>query len=335
MNKTIIILFLSFFIFSCKNEDKTLSTKNSGNSKIVEQSQGQILNENCVVFISPSSNKIDLLKKKLGNDFYTIADDINFYSANASEFLDSLKVKHIEADETTLLSFNDNSGKLTKIEAVKNKNDWYAILYNNNDKKFEITNLVDFNTNYKSFFKIQVNNTIASKSINEIESQMNKKYSKIKDVKCDLNKDNLQDVILVFEPKNQTSNNDSSILIDSPVLVLINQGNNKFSISKNVNIIQTANYSCPSDGFGNIVVKDNYFTVEQNTCGGWYFADEYITFKYVMETKKIILQKFSQVFTDRKDPNREIPESTATSKNFGPIQFESFNRETILEKLKK
>lgn len=335
MNKTIIILFLSFFIFSCKNENKTLITKNSGNLEIVEQSQSKILNENCVVFISPSSSKINLLKKKLGNDFYTIADDINFYSANASEFLDSLKVKHIEAEETTLLSFNDKSGKLTKIEAVKNNNDWYAVLYNDNDKKFEITNLVDFNTNYKFFFKIQINNIISFKSINEIESQMNEKYSKIKDVKCDLNKDNLQDVILVFEPKNKTSNNDSSILIDSPILVLINQGNNKFSLSKNVNIIQTANSNCPSDGFGNIVVKDNYFTVEQNSCGGWYFADEYITFKYIMETKQIVLQKFSQVFTDRKDPNREIPDLIANSKNFGTLEFDNFNREMIIEKLKK
>ena len=333
MNKLIILLSLSLLIFSCKNENNNATTENSENKKINSQTLDINLNENCVIFISPSSKKIEEMKKKLGDDFYTIADDINFYSANASEFLDSLKIKHIEADERAILTFNDNNNKLTKIENVNNKNDWYAVLYNENDKKFKITDLVDFNTNYKSFFKI--NTQTSFKTVSEIVSNMSDKYTKIKEIKCDLNKDNFEDEILVFEPKQISSGSDNIELMDSPVLVLINDGNNKFVYFKNLNIIQTSNTTCPSDGFGNIVVKDNYFTVEQNTCGGWYFADEYITFKYDLETKQIIFHKFSQSLTDRNNPEKEIPESSITSKNFGNIKFENFNREIVLEKLKK
>lgn len=334
MNKLIILSSLIFFLFSCKSENKSTPNEDSQTAKTVEKNSSTILNENCVIFISPSDTKIVEMKKKLGNDFYTIADDINFYSANAYEFLDSLKVKHIEANETTKFTFNDKNNILTDIIDNNNKNDWFSILYNDNDKNFKITNLIDFKANYKSFFKIKSNSNTSIKGINEIETEMNSKYSMIKNIKCDLNKDKLEDIILVFEPKNQSSSNNSDTVMDSPVLVMINQGNNKFSVSKNLNIIQTINSNCPSDGFGNIVLKDNYFTIEQNICGGWYLADEYITFKYDLEKKELILHKFSQSLTDRKNPEKEIPELNLTNKKFGNIYFEGFNRETILEKFK-
>ena len=93
--------------------------------------------------------------------------------------------------------------------------------------------------------------------------------------------------------------------------------------------------NCPSNGFDNLIIKDNYFTIEQGICGGWNFINEYITFKWDKETDKVILHKYSQSFTDRRDPNKEIPLNLYNNKDFGKINFESFTQDLIASKTVK
>lgn len=152
--------------------------------------------------------------------------------------------------------------------------------------------------------------------------------------KCDLNKDGKEDDILIFEPKVIKSDSDNDVTMNSPVYILINNGNNNYQVYNNSNIIYTSNSTCSSDGFQSLVVKDNYLTIEQNTCGGWYLIDEYITFKFDTNSNEIVLHKFGQSFTDRKDPNKEVPDSVLSNKNFGKILFKNFNSQTISEKKK-
>lgn len=143
MKNTFLVIFLSIFSFSisCKrNDDKKIQVKNNKDTIF--------LNEKSVLFISPSIKKLEKLKKQYGEDFYTIADDANYYSANALEYMDSLHEKYLNRNENTIIAYKDK-GKV-KIIPLSQKN-WYSILYKNNN--YEIVDLVNFKKEYISFFQ--------------------------------------------------------------------------------------------------------------------------------------------------------------------------------------
>jgi len=95
-------------------------------------------------------------------------------------------------------------------------------------------------------------------------------------------------------------------------------------IARNSQLIRLAddNATCPADGFSKLVSKGNYFTIEQQNCGGWFFINEYITFQYVPATGKIQLHKYGLSFTDRREPDKAIPDKISTAKQFGQRYFD-------------
>ncbi|MGI4973396.1 MAG: hypothetical protein ACRYGH_31005 [Janthinobacterium lividum] len=86
---------------------------------------------------------------------------------------------------------------------------------------------------------------------------------------------------------------------------------------------------CPSAGFERIVSKGDYFTIEQQTCGGWYYINEYITFHYLKASRKIVLHKYGRVSTDRRDPNKAIPAELYTAKQLGPRSFNQVTKASL------
>lgn len=94
-------------------------------------------------------------------------------------------------------------------------------------------------------------------------------------------------------------------------------------IARNSQLIRLAADArdCPLDGFYAIVTKGNYFTIEQQNCSGWFFINEYMTFRYVPGTRNIELHKFGLAFTDRRAPDKAIPDKIFTSKHFGQRLF--------------
>ncbi|MFH7015051.1 hypothetical protein [Flavobacterium sp. FlaQc-47] len=188
---------------------------------------------------------------------------------------------------------------------------------------------------HKSRIRTKTEDKITVVNIDSIKRDLqNQGYQISAEKKCDLNKDGKEDDVLIFEPKVIKSDSNNDVIMNSPVYILISNENNNYQVYKNLNIIYTSNSTCPSDGFQSLVVKDNYLTIEQNTCGGWYIIDEYTTFKFDITSNEIVLHKFGQSFTDRKDPNKDVPDSVLSNKNFGKILFENFNSKTILEKKK-
>ncbi len=104
------------------------------------------------------------------------------------------------------------------------------------------------------------------------------------------------------------------------------------TIMKNPSILRLLDEGgqCPSEGFQRIAVKGDYFTIEQQSCGGMLFIDEYITFKATSDGR-IYLHRFSIVKTDREDPERVIPQQDLTTKNFGQIGFEDVALRSLYE----
>ena len=102
-------------------------------------------------------------------------------------------------------------------------------------------------------------------------------------------------------------------------------------VAQNNHIIRQLddNGNCPSEGFRRVVSTGNFFTIEQQNCGGWFFIDEYITFRYVPATGEIRLHKFGLTFTDRRNPDQAVPDRVYTEKQFGTRTFNQFQADDI------
>jgi hypothetical protein len=66
----------------------------------------------CAVFISPTSEEIDELKKAGGEDFYISADDAIYYNAQAQALLDSLQIKIVHTDKKYLKLVKSNKKEI-------------------------------------------------------------------------------------------------------------------------------------------------------------------------------------------------------------------------------
>lgn len=115
------------------------------------------------------------------------------------------------------------------------------------------------------------------------------------------------------------------------ILVLSNQGKGLIKLKENNEIIFAYNSNCPSDGFEKIVAKNEYFTIEQSFCAGNLFVNSYTTFKIDDETNTVLLSKYGEQYTDRNNPDNDIPTKTWTYKDFGKVNFEDVNESFIIK----
>ncbi|MEJ5104733.1 hypothetical protein [Chryseobacterium sp. MYb328] len=115
---------------------------------------------------------------------------------------------------------------------------------------------------------------------------------------------------------------------DGIIEVTLNRINKKFVNTK----VLEGNPNCPDTSLDNIVLKNNYFTIEKYNCTDKYYLKEYITFKF---DKDLLLHKYSIEFTDRHDPDKSIPNKNYTSKDFGNVKFENVDREFLINLLNK
>ena len=149
MKKILILLLVSILFIYCKQNEKTTTNEIVTNNK----KDTVFVKENQVLFISPSLSNINEMKNEQGEDFYTIADDMNFYSANAFEFLDSIKVSYINVDSDHVIAYKKN-GKTFYILPLQSK--WYS-LFNRDGKLIEV-DLVNFKEDYKNITSLKNDN---------------------------------------------------------------------------------------------------------------------------------------------------------------------------------
>ena len=108
--------------------------------------------------------------------------------------------------------------------------------------------------------------------------------------------------------------------------ILINENGNYNIWNQSKKIVANIDFSnCPADGFSRIAFKNNYFTIEESICDGWLFVRNYITFKYIKTNNDIYLHKHGLIYTDRRNPDKKIPEKIFTSEQFGNILFQQYD----------
>ncbi|MCV9926934.1 SH3 domain-containing protein [Flavobacterium sp. LS1R49] len=270
-------------------------------------------------------DKSMLVFEKIKKERNQSPENISKNKQSKFEVFDKDGYTNLRADKNSSSKVLDKVISGEEIEILESIGDWWHIK----------TKTGKIGYVHKSRIRIKTDDNSTFFSATEFKKDLQSKgYVITVEKKCDLNQDGKEDQLLVFEPKVIGSNSSNDIIMNSPVCILINKGNDKYLVYKNLNIIYTVVSNCPSDGFQSLVVKDNYFTIEQNTCGGWYLIDEYTTFKFDKNSDEIVLHKFGQSFSDRKNPDKVIPDLLLSTKNFGKILFQNFNSKTILEKKK-
>jgi len=110
-----------------------LASEQSDTSKV------QTIDFDCAVFIYPTDEQIEELKKTEGEDnFYVGADDSNFYQSQAIQLLDSVGIKTADPEKKQFLKFIGSQNNWTLDIRKKNLPAWNLIFFKK-DKAPQVT----------------------------------------------------------------------------------------------------------------------------------------------------------------------------------------------------
>jgi hypothetical protein len=184
--------------------------------------------------------------------------------------------------------------------------------------------------NLKPLEKLDLKSLIKnSRKGNVIESRNS--ASVVKQIIQDLDGDGIKDKIEVYK---NTSLKDQFEQEHFSLPIKIFKGTQSgFELWKeNKNLVYSADNTCVSEGFSNIVVKGNYFTIEAQTCYDYnVLVDGFTTFK--VENNDIFLYKYGEEYFDKSNHDKEIPSKVWTQKDFSKVKFQDVD-ESFLRKLK-
>jgi len=127
--------FRKFLVFSAPTADLTLISEKAG------------------IFIGPDNLQIEQLKSEIGeDDFYTIADDNNYYESEASDFLEQKNIK-IVYPKTRYLKFKTATGKEFNFDTKSKANPgWLTVLFDPKKESPIIVSPVDIDLEYEIYF---------------------------------------------------------------------------------------------------------------------------------------------------------------------------------------
>lgn len=139
--------------------------------------------------------------------------------------------------------------------------------------------------------------------------------------------------IIVLENKQIKKENPTHNSLE--IVILEKNATDKFILkNKNNDIVFKYDDNCPADGYTSIVGKNIFFTIEQVYCKDFLFVNSYTTFKYDNKKSEFVLHKYGEVFTDRANPDKDIPTITKSTKDFGKILFNEVSQEKLVELIK-
>lgn len=152
-------------------------------------------------------------------------------------------------------------------------------------------------------------------------------YQIDKEKSADINKDGINDKIYVLYKENDANLTVNVIFIDKNSQVL--------KIFRNKNILHSFSGNSLAEGLRNIVVKNNYFTFEDNVSGGNPVQNVFTTFMYNKNNDEIFLHKYGVETVYPDGVEEKDLDKTYSIKDFGVINFEDFNTETINDLIHK
>lgn len=293
-------------MIGCKKEIH-LSSENI--NKKIKIDTLELEDKNIVIFIKPSLKYLDSLKKTYKNedDFYTIADDANFYTAEAGNYSIKNKID-------TVNTFNDKIIKIgNSVISLSKYKPWTLLLYKKGE---QVVNIFPVDME-KEFFSYYPDNKDESKTNNEILSKYNLSPSNIL-YKNKINFYANEEKNNVFILQNEDANKRTFLLIK-----------NKKTVIKSENII-------PCEECGNGAESFYDYKIEN---GILYFSSSYksneniyqMNFEFTKDQNsffilnKVIINKSS---IGESNENKII----LNQKEFGQIKIENFNYSDFVSK---
>lgn len=182
---------------------------------------------------------------------------------------------------------------------------------------------------FSTVYSCQSNDLMLKKLSENTKKSMQLDYTLQKEEICDLNNDQKKDIILIYKPKNIDQEIES---LDTPVILLLSQNSDYIKIENSSILYSYIPNSSVLDN--NLVVKNEFFTLEQTEGNGNNKRKTYITFRYNQDNKQVFLSKYG-IETSFPGKTKNITKTKLfSSKDFGKIKFEDFNTETISSSLK-
>lgn len=141
--------------------------------------------------------------------------------------------------------------------------------------------------------------------------------------KGDLNKDNIEDIVVVLE------NNKGDDMSARPLLLLIQDAKGVYTLAaRNDKVVACKGCGgMMGDPLAGIAIKNGFFTIEE--AGGsrerW---TRYITFQYDTAQKTWVLHRIDESMVDTLEPKND-KKSVKTAKNFGKILFTQYDSEKM------
>lgn len=211
-NIFVFIICCSLFL-ACKKE-VPLSSKNLSSNKIKTDTV-RIENKNLVVFITPTSAYIDSLKNSYKNedDFFTIADDANFYTAEAGDYIINQRVDTINITNQKILKIG---GKVINVSKYK---PWTLLLYKKDQSQIKNIFPIDIEKEFFNYYLKNQENNNGSLEDFLITNKLNPSNILYKN-EFDFNADGLLDYILILKKDDNVK-----------TFILIEKANNNFSLS--------------------------------------------------------------------------------------------------------
>lgn len=324
------LVFLSL-LFSCKGQDKKIEDYNF---ELEDSDQHYIMND-------WSTSKIEQYYKRIAQLITDIHDDYKIPSkTHFSDVINSslnLKVdynktfqiapKTILGDyEMEIIIFPNNriialSNELPLLDSVSVKH------YRSNDFK-NLDHTTDNNLILNEvFFKNNFDFNKASSIIDLLKKNNIQLYGPAFFAKThDLNMDGIQDSIIALKNKlyNDTINH-----YESKIILKKGSHDGYMQWKENTNLIFKAPENCFSEGFQNIVFKNEYFTIEQTFCNK-YLVYAYTTFKFNKKNNELYLHKYGEEYIQ--DDNSPVKETKIwTKKDFGEIKINDINKDFFIQ----
>lgn len=145
MKKTIFIFFcLIIFPFH-------IVSAQQNNLVLFEKKAQIILDKDIVILVIPSEDTVNKLKTNMGEDFYIMADDANYYLSSVYDYLESINQPYLIKQDNKAIFYLQENGVLHKIQNNNSHLHWWALLYKHNEGKYKIVSFIDFEDEYKKF----------------------------------------------------------------------------------------------------------------------------------------------------------------------------------------
>lgn len=251
--------------------------------------------------------------------------DSKYADKNFWAYPNDIKGVIADQDKKLLVSLNNNYPRDDDHTIPDNQNELPFIFFEGSTTQSDMQL-----KNLKPLEKLDLKSLIKnSRKGNAIERRNS--ASVVKQIIQDLDGDGIKDKIEVYK---NTSLKDQFEQEHFSLPIKIFKGTqNGFELWKeNKYLVYSVDNNCVSEGFSNIVVKGNYFTIEAQSCYDYnVLVDGFTTFK--VENNNIFLYKYGEEYFDKSNHDKEIPSKVWTQKDFSKVRFQDVD-ESFLRKLK-